>query len=333
MMKFRFLFYLLAATLLTGCGQTVVETLQVPTPVANNGRSVVLLPFADYTSSDNIAGAYRRNLTVTEAMTDRLVANGFSLAVQEDVFGYLVDEQIINVANYEGNGAESLVREMDNEWSPSMKHILKGYIDAQKRQMDKTISKSPGTHALDQKAVAKIGRQFNADYVVRGRILEYTTRDEATWIPWKKGILPFFHGSANRILNGFAGSDFYDERNAAVTGILTGSVLGYNNADAPFDDKTILGMVNGSVDTIFWGGVGAAAGNIAHTSGKNNQAVVQMRVWVQEATTGNVVWTNRVRVLVSAESVFADNQLDTLFNKAIEKGVATLVDNFVTYGL
>ncbi len=58
-----------------------------------------------------------------------------------------------------------------------------------------------------------------------------------------------------------------------------------------------------------------------------------MRVWVQEAATGNVLWTNRVRVLVSPESVFADKQYDTLFNKAIEKGVDSLVDNFVTYGL
>ena len=33
----------------------------------------------------------------TEAMTDRLVANGFGIAVQEDIFGYLVDENIISI--------------------------------------------------------------------------------------------------------------------------------------------------------------------------------------------------------------------------------------------
>ena len=56
-----------------------------------------------------------------------------------------------------------------------------------------------------------------------------------------------------------------------------------------------------------------------------------MRVWVQDAATGDVVWTNRIRVLVSPESYFADTQYDALFNTAIEKGVTTLVDNFVTY--
>jgi hypothetical protein len=51
---------------------------------------------------------------------------------------------------------------------------------------------------------------------------------------------------------------------------------------------------------------------------------------VQEDSTGNVVWTNRVDVKVSPATVMADKQYDALFDQAIEKGVATLVDNFVT---
>ncbi|MCP3888184.1 MAG: hypothetical protein GY702_04830, partial [Desulfobulbaceae bacterium] len=90
---------------------------------------------------------------------------------------------------------------------------------------------------------------------------------------------------------------------------------------------------SGSGNTVFWGGVGTALGSVSHKNGQIDQAAVQMRVWVQEAATGSVIWTNRVRVLVSAESIFADNQYDTLFNKAIEKGVDTLVDHFVSYGL
>ena len=60
---------------------------------------------------------------------------------------------------------------------------------------------------------------------------------------------------------------------------------------------------------------------------------MQLRIWVQEAVSGNVVWTNRVDVKVSPESFLADNQYDALFDKAIEKGVTTLIDNFVTTGL
>jgi hypothetical protein len=72
---------------------------------------------------------------------------------------------------------------------------------------------------------------------------------------------------------------------------------------------------------------------MANNSGRIDQAVVQMRVWIQEAATGNVVWTNRIKVAVSPESVFADAQYDTLFNSAIDKSVTSLIDNFVTYGL
>jgi hypothetical protein len=78
---------------------------------------------------------------------------------------------------------------------------------------------------------------------------------------------------------------------------------------------------------------GAVLGDQAFNSGRVDQAVVQMRIWVQEAATGNIIWTNRVRVQVSPESFFADNQYDALFDSAIEKAVTSLVDNFVTYGL
>ena len=330
MQKLKYLFYLLSAVLIAGCGQTVVETLHVPDPPNPNapgkGQTIVILPFADYTSADDIAGAYRRNLSVTEAITDKLVANGFGMAVQEDVFNYLVDQSIIDIVAYEGKHTESLSAELDNDWSALMKTQLHGYIELQKRHSGKSISGSPGTHALDSKTIAKLGRKFNADLIVRGRILEYKTRQEATWAPWKKGLLPFINGGTNRILNGFASSDAYDQRNEALTGMLIGGIIGYNNATIPWDtDKTFWGMSDGMANTVFWAGAGAAAGMVSHSSGRVDQAAVQMRVWVQEAATGNVIWTNRVRVLVSPETVFADKQYDTLFNMAIEKGVIHLL--------
>lgn len=338
MQKFKFALYLLSAVLLMGCGQTVVETLHVPDSshrnAAGKGQTVIILPFADYTSAEDLAGAYRRNLSVTEALTDRLVANGFGMAIQEDVFGYLVDENIISVVNYEGNNTESLTAELGGDWSDVMQNELQRYIQLQKMPSGKSVSGSPGTHAVTPNAIAKMGRRFNADYIVRGRILEYKTRQEATWAPWKKGVLPFVNGSTNRVLNGFASSDAYDERNEALTGMLIGGIMGYNYATWPWNEgQTFFGMADGSSNTVTWAGVGAGLGMVSHSSGKIDQAAVQLRVWVQEAATGNVIWTNRVRVLVSPQTVFADKQYDTLFNKAIEKGVDALVNHFVTNGL
>ena len=58
------------------------------------------------------------------------------------------------------------------------------------------------------------------------------------------------------------------------------------------------------------------------------QAAVQVRIWVQDAYTGNVVWTNRANVQVSPESFFADYQYDNLFETAVEAAVTSLMEDF-----
>lgn len=335
--RLKSLIIAILALALTGCGQTVKETLNVTGGAAYNapgtGRSVVILPFADY-SQGNIESALRRNMTITETLTDRLVEQGFGLPIQEDVFDYLVNEKIITLASYRSADTRSLAVELTNDWSDVMKNEISRYKEQVENETAQKSDSSAGTHGLSSNEVAKIGRHFNADYVIRGRILEYKTRDEATWAPWKKGILPFVNGGANRILHGFASSEEYDERNESLTGMLIAGTLGHNSSGWPWDkNQSVFDLSGKTANSIVWGTIGYEAGKVSHTSGKVDQATVQMRIWVQETATGNVVWTNRIRVLVSPETIFADNQYDTLFNQAIEKGVSTLVDHFVTHGL
>ena len=331
MTKCKYLLYLLTVILIMGCGhtgQTVVETLHVADQGTNGpgkGMTMVILPFADYTYADSVAGPYRRNLAVSEALTDRIVSNGFNIAIQEDVFGFLVDENIISILPYDENSTVSLSNELNNDWSQVMKGQIQSYIQQQKMQSGKTVSESPGTHALDQKALAKLGRKFNADYILRGRILEFKTREETTWDPWKKGLLPFAFGLSSQTLNGFARSDTYDDAGHMLLPGTIGAIVGYNSNTLGFDHN-----VGGAV---VWGAVGAGLGHMAKNGGEVDQAVVQLRIWVQEAATGNMVWTNRVDVKVSPESVYADRQYDMLFDTAIHKGVNTLIDNFVATGL
>jgi len=329
MMKCKYVLYLLTAVLIMGCGQTVVETLHVPDNQRQigpgSGMTMVILPFADYSCSDSIAGAYRRNLAISEALTDRIVANGFNIAIQEDVFGYLVDEEIISVVSYDENATSSLSEELKSEWSDVMKGKIQGYIQQQKMQSGKTVSGSPGTHALDAQAVAKLGRRFNADYIVRGRILEFKTREEHTWQLWKKGILPFSFGLSSQTLNGFARSDRYDDWGQQLSSGSMGAIIGYN--------ANTFGIDSNIANSVLWGAVGAGLGHMAKNSGQADQAVVQMRIWVQEAVTGNLVWTNRIDVKVSPESIYADRRYDMLFDTAIHKGVETLIDNFIVTGL
>jgi len=322
---------------LAGCGQTVVETLKITDGPSSNapgmGKSIVILPFADY-SQGNIESASRRNMVITEALSDGLTNYGFGLPIQEDVFDYLVSERVINIADYSPANTSSLDVELQNDWSAAMKSEISRYKEQVETEKRSKLANSPGAHSLTPQTVAKIGRHFNADYIMRGRILEYKTRQEATWAPWKKGLLPFVNGGTNRILHGFASSEEYDAENESITGMLIFGTLAYNNADWPWDsNEDVLGRDGQTANTILWASVGNEVGKISKRSGAIPQATVQMRIWVQEASTGNVVWTNRVRVLVSPETVMADNQYDTLFNLAIDKGVNSLLDHFVTYGL
>ena len=309
----------LLALFLGGCGTTVQESLKVQ-PMGKNpigmDKTVVILPFADYSNTDNLETAFRRNLFVSENITDQFGKYGFHLPVQEDVFFYLADQKIINVVSYNRSKTASLEHEMKDEWSAGMKEELQRYIDlAQKTDAYGDGSDRLGTHGLTQQEVVKIGRHFSADYIVRGRIIQYKDRQDPTWNPVKKGLITFVTGATSKIAFGQAESEKYDEWNNTLAGA----------ADAAL----ISGVTDGNLNhAIAWGAAGAVLGNLAHHSGKIPQAVVQLRVWVQDAYTGNVVWTNRVDVKVSPESVLADYQYDALFEKATEKAISTLVDDF-----
>jgi len=335
----RYLLYVLLALFVSGCGQTVQESLKVqPAKKSSAGadKSIVILPFADYSYADDLETAYRRNLYVNENLTDQLVSNSFHVPVQEDVFRFLVSQNIVKLVAYEDTKATHLKRELSDEWSTVMKGQLKKYINqTMSSTNDQPVMESPGTHGLTPQEVVKIGRQFGADYVLRGRIIEYKTRVEPDWNPLKKGILTFMGGTTSRLFFGNATSDKYDMYGYMIAGALWGGLLG-NDATFPWDpgeSTQILGISGGrDANTIFWGGVGSQFGKIAHDS-QATQAVVQLRIWVQDAYTGSVVWTNRVDVKVSPESVLADSQYDALFESATEKAISTLIDNFVAQAM
>ncbi|PIE58061.1 MAG: hypothetical protein CSA33_05240 [Desulfobulbus propionicus] len=325
----------LLALLLGGCGTTVQESLKVQ-PAAKSAvgadKTVVILPFADYSYADSIDAAYRRNLYITEDLTDQFVANSFHLPVQEDVFLYLVDHHIIDVVAYEKK-TSPLEAELQDEWSESMKKNLQRYIDlAKNRNNTMPVSKSPGTHGLSRQEIVKIGRHFSADYIVRGRILQYKDRLDPSWAPWKKGVIGFVTGVTNQIAFGQADTAKYDRWGNMLAGEVHGAWYG-DGAEWPYSKagQTIFGVSGGDMgNTILWGAFGGYLGNMAHNSGKTPQAVVQLRIWVQDAYNGDVVWTNRVDVKVSPETFFADYQYDALFEGATEKAVSTLINDFVT---
>ncbi|PID45883.1 MAG: hypothetical protein CR981_00155 [Proteobacteria bacterium] len=337
MNRLKYLIIGVLALIVAGCGQTVDVDLKVAEGAgpnaAGSGKSVVVLPFADYSYADDLVSAHRRNLQIVETLTDKLVASGFGLPVQEDVFKFMVEQNIISMVPYEETSNSSVKDELaSGGWSKRMQQQIYAHIQQQEAVKANKVSASPGTHGLTNQTIRKIGRHFTADYIIRGRILEYKTRQDPSWAPWKKGVLPFIVGSTSQMAYGFASSASYDQMNQETSGAAIGALTGYQTI-WPFDDEILFGAAHSTSNAIFWGTMGGAMGNRASKSGRIDQAVVQMRIWVQEAATGNVIWTNRIRVQVSPESVFSDPQYDNLFNQAIDKAASTLMDNFITYGM
>jgi hypothetical protein len=337
----RFFLYGFLALFVSGCGSghSVTETLHIPdTPTAGNvcttDKTVVLLPFADYSSADNVISVYERGSSVSEALTDRFIDKGFKMPIQEDVYQYLVETNIIRLPPQERTA--KLKKELDGEWSAVMKGEFEKWIEADRAQ-NAAVSggasnpeNAPGVHGLDKMSISKIGRRFNADYIVRGRIIEYDLQQEHTWELRKKGVIPFIMGGTTQAAFGFAESKDYDNLNNIALWGLAGAIIGYN-AGTPVDSNT--GTLNAgdyptAWNSVIWGLGGAGIAHLANHSGETPEALVQLRVWVQDSATGEVVWTNRAEVKVAPESVYGDKRSKEMFKTAVNRATTLLVDDF-----
>jgi hypothetical protein len=315
----------------SGCGQLVSERLAVsPAAVTEKctSKKMVVLPFADYSYTQDAKRAFRRNVNIMENLTARLTGKGFRLPVQEDLMKYLADT---NVATLKTDLSRSSALPgyiqhaiaSDSSWSPFMKAELTKIAENEHPQANKNQANS---YALDTKTLAKIADNFNADFIMRGQILNYELDQENTWSPLKRGILPVLFDGSNRALFGVTNSDTYDDLGSILAGAALGAGVGYN-ASGPYDytEKINPGRHNSMV----WGMAGAAMGYMSSKGGHANQAAIQLRLWVQDPQTGEVVWTNSVKVLVKPQSVFAETREDKLFDTAAQQAISALINDFV----
>ncbi len=274
-------FAILSICFYSACGQTVRETVvpQKPEPVNAGFERIVVLPFADYTPSPSPYTYSMRDRMITEELCDDLYKAGFVPAVEEDVVKYLIDNRIIKLLCGKDGGSGSIKEEIEsNEWSPAMKEELRNLIDNKGNIDINDYGKKINLIALDKTTVKDIGNTFDADYVIRGRILVFNSGDDNTFNPLKTGILPFFLESTGRTILGVARAYRYDS----------------------FGKFSFTPMLN----------------------------TVQVRMFVQDAHTGDLVWTNRAETKIAPRTVYADHDKEVLFREAIKKAVRALAYNF-----
>jgi PBP1b-binding outer membrane lipoprotein LpoB len=302
---------------LVGCGQLVSEKLTVSRAVPSEAcpitKKLVILPLADYSSAEDTYMATIRHNIIVENIIDQLVSKGYQMPPQEDLLKYLVDQDIIKIENGMSSQLEKDIQ--TGGWSDDMKSELTKLASTNNGDKSKKVA-----NALDNKTLGQIAKAFDAKYVMRGRIIKFETSEDTTWNPIRKGLIPVIVGGTDRSLFGFANSENYDMLDQMVIGGTFGVV----------GNRTYANSINArpSVGKFKATAVGAGVGLLASQSGNTDAATVQLRLWVQSAETGEIVWTNRAEVKVKPESVFADNDPAKLYEIAVNTATRSLISDF-----
>jgi len=340
---------------LVACGQKVKDSIAPLNTSAQfqkaGTQQIVILPLADYTVGIRPDDALRRQVKIHDALMYCLAKKGFYVPIEEDVVQYLADLGVIRIikpsVTHTDSSYREVMNEMGGEWSGEMRKEIEKLmvknrdLSGSKEGFEVTkVGLNPGT-------IEQIGRYFGANYVLRGRIVEYEVRQGQTLNPIQQGILPFFFDTSSAALFGVAESGKYDLWQNLSIGSGIGALFGSHGGtpfNAPHKETKISNAshprfatrtskyVGGYekralLNATVWGAAGATAAYLASKGGRISQAVVQLSLALQDAHSGRIVWINRVEKEVEPVSMWADPTVRTQIDRAVEEAAGALVAN------
>lgn len=356
-LKNFFLYFLAICVLLAGCTAATTKTNITPTPTDNvkyipadntivlaGIRSVAIFPFADYSHQQKHLGtdSWGGNIKITEAVTDEFSARGITVAVQEDVNTLLIDEKVIRPIDKEKyliHGTEESLDESSNristpeyevanvEHSPDMTAEVLRIIDFTAKKKPAAGTASPvlqgATVGLSKEKIIELGDKLGVDIIMRGRIIDYGYKDIGTMNPLYRGVIPVVIDSVKDIMYGATNAYGYEGDLQNIENMAVGGGLGY------LVGKNISNHDNyGSTGTA----LGVASGWLAsqHPKKAKRSALVQVRLYAQNALNGEVLWTNRAEIEYTPGSNFAyaETHPKTMFDNAVKSGIKQLMDDF-----
>jgi len=328
-------------------------------------RKVAVFPFADYSQQQDMmeTNAWGGNIKIQEEIADQLTAHGISVAVQEDVNTLLVDYNLIRPVN-ENYLLYGTIQEEDEyskmgtpqyeltnyAHSPTMQQELRNLIKFQTKRQ-RAESSSPVlqgvTVGLSKDIVMELGQALGVDMIIRGRIIEYGYKDVGTLNPFYRGFIPVLLDGVKDTLYGTTGAYGYEDGLEGIEDILIGAGLGYGIGSqithSATKSRTSLssGIITRPVNSEYTSknnyavegaGIGALSGWMTSQRPKKakRSAVVQVRIYAQDARSGDVLWSNRTEIEYTPCSYFAfsDTHPKVMFDKAVKQGVKVLMDNF-----
>ncbi len=342
----------LAVFLVSGCGQKVsnsIAPIETTMPPENAKGRIVVLPFADYTMGKRLDDSLRRQVKIHEALIYRMAQYGYYAPVEDDVIQYMIDRGVITLVQDPvidtAASRRAIEREMGNGWSENMQEQIRTIL------MQNDLANVPQRRftmekvGLTKDIIRQMGRYFGADYVLRGRIVEYDIRQGGQLNPVQQGLLPFFFDWSSSLIFGVAKSEEYDLWQDMSLGAAIGAGIG-SQADSPFNKKHTETSVTGShprglavvtstaghtdaglYNATIWGAAGAAAAYMASKGGKIPQGVVQLSLALQDARTGHVIWANRAEKVVEPKSAWADPSERKQIDLAVEEAARVLIED------
>ncbi|MCP4714585.1 MAG: hypothetical protein GY868_05655 [Deltaproteobacteria bacterium] len=346
-----------------------VKYIPQENPVVLSGiRNVAVFPFADYSHQQDQmpTDTWGGNIKIIEEITDHLIAHGLTVAIQEDVNTLLVDQNIIRPLDKDKYLIPGSYEEEDDtsskvgtpeheianyEHSPDMQMEIMNIIKRNKKSAKPKVSNSPilqgATVGLTRDKVMELGQHLNVDLIIRGRIIDYGFKDIGTLNPLFRGVIPVAIDSVKDLFFGATGSYGYENDLEGLENVLVGAALGYaignNIVSTSTSQKSSLvgplvtrrvstGDRNHDDNAAEGAGVGALAGWMAsqHPKKAKRAAVMQVRIYAQDAHNGNVLWSNRVEMEYTPKSNFAhqENHPRVMFERVIKEGVKALMDSF-----
>jgi hypothetical protein len=162
-----------------------------------------------------------------------------------------------------------------------------------------------------------------------------------------RGFVPVAIDAVKDTLFGATNSYGYDNDLEDIENILIGAGLGYGigsqitSSSMSHGTARTGGLITREVSTsrrstdnnaLEGAGIGALSGWMAsqHPKKAKRSAVVQVRIYAQDARTGDVLWSNRAEIEYTPCSNFAysDTHPKVMFDKAVKQGIKSLMENF-----
>jgi flagellar motor protein MotB len=312
----------------------------------NQQQKVAVFPFADYSHQQDFLDAeiWGGNIRIIEEITDHLVVNGLSVAVQEDVNTMLVDNNIIQPIPtqsllYGSGGDEKLKFRAKVMGTPEYDLVNVEHSEAMKEEIIEVIKdemileqaeKLPvqtsilqgATVGLTREMITQLGHELGVDLIIRGRIIDYGYKSIDTYNPLKRGFIPVLIEPLKDVLFGTYDTTTYESDLEDVDFSRLGEGVGFLFGQKSEDD------VEGTWDLLMEHSLGTVSN--LHPRKKNISTIVQIRIYAQDARTGDVIWSNRAETeyIPSTSLNFNKKHPKTMFDRNIEKCVKLLMDDF-----